>query len=210
MQSSRQPPGIARWLLSHFGCSPNNDAVIGDLDERYRAGRRAGWYNKQAFLAFVSGWYDSIRERAFLTVSALVLSAIHLIVLTVVFSYLARGAVNPLTGYAFSKVLPESWWAYNAVFWPVDLMLTWMPVFLVSVTAGMVIACIYGRYGRAMLATCFCFTCVFVVPALFRMLAQWGGEPVYFSVRGVFTPPMTLLGLMLGGMLGGRILNRRA
>jgi hypothetical protein len=27
-----QPP-----IVVHFGCSPNNDAVIGDLDERYAA-----------------------------------------------------------------------------------------------------------------------------------------------------------------------------
>jgi hypothetical protein len=25
---------LAKWLLNHFGCSPNNDAIIGDLDER--------------------------------------------------------------------------------------------------------------------------------------------------------------------------------
>lgn len=36
--SLAQPPKIARWLLNHFGCSPNNDAVIGDLDEKYRHG----------------------------------------------------------------------------------------------------------------------------------------------------------------------------
>ena len=35
-----QPPQIANWLLRHFGSSPNNDAVIGDLNERYRQGKR--------------------------------------------------------------------------------------------------------------------------------------------------------------------------
>ena len=24
-----QPPTIARWLLNHFGCSPNNESIIG-------------------------------------------------------------------------------------------------------------------------------------------------------------------------------------
>ena len=137
------PPRIARWLLSQFGCSPNNAAIVGDLDEQYRAGRPAGWYNKQAFLAFLNGWHDAVRGHAFMTVSVLVLSAVHLVALTAVFLDLAHGAINPLTGYAFAKVLPKSWWAYNAVFWPVDLLLTWMPLFLISLATGLVIAWIY-------------------------------------------------------------------
>ena len=193
------PPGIARWLLSRFGCSPNNASIIGDLDEQYRAGRPAGWYNRQAFLAFVRGWHDAIREHAFLTVAALGLSALHLVVLTAVFVNLAQGAINPLTEYAFAKVLPASWWAYNAVFWPVDLILMWMPLFLISAATGLIIAWIFGPHARAMLLTCLAFTCVFVIPALFNMLARWAAEPTYFSVRGIFVPPLTLLGLMLGG-----------
>jgi len=57
------PPKMARWLLSHFGCSPNNDAVIGDLDERYRAGgRSAAWYWRQVFIAGVVGFHKQIRS----------------------------------------------------------------------------------------------------------------------------------------------------
>ena len=29
---TNQPPRIASWLLRHFGSSPNNDAVMGDLN----------------------------------------------------------------------------------------------------------------------------------------------------------------------------------
>src|SRR5262249_23185330 len=50
---SMGPPRLARWLLSHLGSSGNNDALIGDLDERYRAGRSWGWYWKQAIVAIV-------------------------------------------------------------------------------------------------------------------------------------------------------------
>ena len=196
-----QPPRIARWLLAHFGCNPNSDAVIGDLDERYRDGRSAGWYNRQAFLAFVRGWYDAISKHAFLTVSVLLLSALYLAVLTVVFVSLARGAANPLTAYAFGKVFPESWWAYNAIFWPVDLILTWMPLFLISVAAGLIIVWIYGVHGRAMLVTCFAFTFVCTLPVVFRMLLEWRTEPAYFGVRGILTAPLTLLGLMLAGCI---------
>ena len=56
-----EPPRIARWLLSHFGCSPNNDAVIGDLDERYRAGGRSHlWYWKQMLVAIVTSFFQEV------------------------------------------------------------------------------------------------------------------------------------------------------
>jgi hypothetical protein len=62
---------IARWLLSHFGCSPNNDAVIGDLDERYRAGGCSGvWYWTQAFIALVLGLIKEILSNKLLAILA--------------------------------------------------------------------------------------------------------------------------------------------
>jgi hypothetical protein len=75
------PPRLALWLLKRFGCSPNNAAIIGDLDERYRTGRSHVWYWKQAvkaiavsfahevsdhkalaFLALIAGWTLSLAE----------------------------------------------------------------------------------------------------------------------------------------------------
>jgi hypothetical protein len=41
---SEQPPELAHWLLKHFGCRPNSDAVIGGLNERYRPGHSRVWY----------------------------------------------------------------------------------------------------------------------------------------------------------------------
>jgi hypothetical protein len=56
-----QPPRIARWVLNHFGCSPNNEAVIGDLDERYRTGiHSAAWYWRQMFISLVVGVHTQI------------------------------------------------------------------------------------------------------------------------------------------------------
>jgi hypothetical protein len=50
---SNQPPAFAHWLLTHFGSSPNNDAVIGDLNERYRERRSGVWYWKEVIVAIV-------------------------------------------------------------------------------------------------------------------------------------------------------------
>jgi hypothetical protein len=68
-----QPPTIAKWLLSHFGCSPNNQSVIGDLDERYRQGRSYLWYWKQALQAIVASFLNEVWEHKLLAIRALLI-----------------------------------------------------------------------------------------------------------------------------------------
>ncbi|HLH52932.1 MAG TPA: hypothetical protein VKY92_04880 [Verrucomicrobiae bacterium] len=66
-----RPPRLAKWLLTHFGCSPNNDAVIGDLDERYRQGRSNTWYWRQVLLAIITGAFQEISDHPSLTLRAI-------------------------------------------------------------------------------------------------------------------------------------------
>ena len=63
---SNQPPAVATWLLRQFGCSPRNDAILGDLVEQYRHGRSRRWYWYQTLIALIMGlirgvWEDKAR-----------------------------------------------------------------------------------------------------------------------------------------------------
>src|SRR5215470_12566207 len=58
----RNPPPIATWLLRHFGSSPNNDAVMGDLNERYGHGRSCVWYWQQVVAAIISSAFTEVRS----------------------------------------------------------------------------------------------------------------------------------------------------
>jgi hypothetical protein len=69
---SNQPPGIARWLLRHFGSSSNNEAVIGDLNERYLHGQSRVWYWRQVAVAIVVSTFKDIRNHKLLTLRALI------------------------------------------------------------------------------------------------------------------------------------------
>jgi hypothetical protein len=70
---SNQPPSIAKWLLRHFGCSRNNEAVIGDLDERYRQGRSYLWYWKQTFQAIATSFFNEVWGHKMLAIRALLI-----------------------------------------------------------------------------------------------------------------------------------------
>jgi hypothetical protein len=66
--SAAQPPELATWLLRNFGCSGNNEAVIGDLAERYSKGKTPGWYWRQAIVTTIVSAFEN---KQFRTVSAL-------------------------------------------------------------------------------------------------------------------------------------------
>jgi hypothetical protein len=68
--NAHQPPRIARLLLEYFGCSPNNDAVMGDLDERYRQRRSSPWYWKQVVMAIVASFFQEIGSNKLLALRA--------------------------------------------------------------------------------------------------------------------------------------------
>jgi hypothetical protein len=57
---SSVPPRLATWILKHFGCSPQNESIIGDLNERYRRGRSGLWYWRQCLVAVVSGFLNDV------------------------------------------------------------------------------------------------------------------------------------------------------
>jgi hypothetical protein len=51
--TSIRPPRIATWLLEHLTCGADNEAVLGDLAERYQKGETRAWYWKQALIVIV-------------------------------------------------------------------------------------------------------------------------------------------------------------
>jgi len=59
--TSNHPPGIATWMLKHFGSGPNNDALLGDLAEQYLQKDSALWYWRQAMKAIPVSFCEEIR-----------------------------------------------------------------------------------------------------------------------------------------------------
>ena len=196
-----KPPAIATWLLLHLGFSPKNESLIGDLEERYASGHSPLWYWKQVLMTIVVSWFAEVTSNKIATLGALAISWIHIVGLVRVFQYLASGAANPLTAYTFTNLLPYEWWGHNAVFWPVDWLLTWSPLFLISISTGWVIARFPRRHSRATVLTCAVFTGFVMAVPSYQMLLELPAVSLFFSVRALFVPFQTLLGILLGGGL---------
>jgi len=61
--NSRNGLEAPAWLLKTFGCSPNNEMLMGDLAEAVDRGKTAGWYWKQAIIAVVVGAFATLKGR---------------------------------------------------------------------------------------------------------------------------------------------------
>jgi hypothetical protein len=71
MQSTQQPPRLARWLLKHFGSSSDNEALLGDLAEQYVEKGRPAWYWRQAIGAILVDFFKEIRGNKWLAARGL-------------------------------------------------------------------------------------------------------------------------------------------
>ena len=59
---SNQPPAVATWLLKQFGCSPQNEAILGDLTECYRRRQSTLWYWRQVAIAIIGSRWREVRD----------------------------------------------------------------------------------------------------------------------------------------------------
>ena len=91
-----RPPRLATWLLRRFGCSSNNDAVIGDLAERYSKVKTPIWYWRQVIVSIVIGALNDIRGHKLLTLRDLVLGWVVL--------WASVGSI-----YQFLQVATDEW-----------------------------------------------------------------------------------------------------
>ena len=138
-------PTVARWLLTHF--SPNNDGIIGDLDERYRAGRSRLWYWRQVFVAIAMNVGSDIRVHTFLAVRGVVMGWI----LTLGALQVQRRLIVLLVGQPWgSGILPASWthpvW-HNLNGWPVPQLDAYLSI-IISCMLAFVTGALIGRiYG---------------------------------------------------------------
>jgi hypothetical protein len=76
---SDQPPRLAAWLLERLASGPTRESLIGDLEEKYRGGRSAVWYWRQAIVAMLLSAGRDIRDHRLIALRAVVITWMFLI-----------------------------------------------------------------------------------------------------------------------------------
>jgi hypothetical protein len=149
--TSNQPPTIARWLLIHFGCSPDNDAVVGDLDERYDRDRADAWYWRQVTVTLFVGFFKEIWNHKRRAMSGVLQgwTAVYLCYLLLqpadyYFEELFGNA--SLAYYIFTRILPQGLISSYTPFSAAAITLTRLVLVIV---AGAISGRIVGHFNAA-------------------------------------------------------------
>jgi len=213
-------------MLRHFGCSPNNDAVIGDLDEWYRHGRYPLWYWRQTLTAIAIGlfqevWRNKARTLAALGVGWSMLALYQFIrhrLLPVIEFELSPQLA--LAQYVFSRLLPRDWLIYYQ--WLYFVLIAIMVAILGAIFgafSGWVIAKFRPSPRNPMVVAFAVSVCAYWAYAILWSIAKWGLRAVLIipghEIRGLFLFVliqivwMTIIASILfgGGLLQSRIEN---
>ena len=212
---SMQPPAFPHWLLKNFGCSANNDAVLGDLDERYRQGRSYLWYWRQAVSAIVTGLIAIVRSNKFLAARALGIGW----GITFLFAPALPRIIHLLRGYPRGTgILPSSWtrvqWFYVRgwivpqgdayAFAAICCILT----FVLGWTVGRLNRPNHLKAVAIFAASWFIFFVIAILVALAKVLRDWSStswryDNPYFFAFGVASGILAMLSALAGGFASG-------
>jgi hypothetical protein len=181
-----QPPRLAEWLLRHFGSSPNVEAIIGDLDERYRQRRSAVWYWRQAMAAIAVSFLKEVWSHKLLTLWAMYIG-------WCIF-WISRYGLILLRG----MLLGSRYWTS----WPVWASITGQAT--ETVISGIVAGCfvaLLSRDSRKAMVLAYALS-LEAIPFCVAVQQRFvDGEPVYaigsFILLIIFT--LTAIGALLGG-----------
>ena len=74
--TTKRAPTVATWLMKHFGCGPNTDAVLGDLAEQCLHKSRM-WYWRQVLKGIPVSMVNEALGHKAITAKAIVAGCIR-------------------------------------------------------------------------------------------------------------------------------------
>jgi hypothetical protein len=184
----KHPPFLPTWLLNQLGCSPDTEAVLGDLAERYRQGETWVWYWKQTLIAIVISACEDIRGRKLLALRTVLVAA------------LIGACIEVLVSRHLESVtylVPQKWWNVTVFRTGFELLVSLTVVFFQGIVGGWITVRLYGRRKAALLLYMFVVQ-VFAIPGILAMVRTEALPWFAFYLAADVT---LIVGMLAGGNL---------
>jgi hypothetical protein len=175
-------PRIASWFLSRFGCSSNNEAVLGDLLEHFQDNQSRTWFWRQVLIALVTGFRTELSLHR-LDAARAVLAGWFMLSLS---SFLMW---NLYTGILQTRGVSEWLYRTNAIAFPALLAVTALLGCAATYACGRLLARWLGPRFRAPLLL---FAGSLVAAVVVSVVAGVRADETIISVNGIFTTQVTV------------------
>ena len=202
-----QPPRVATWLLKHFGCSPNNEAVLGDLVEQYRQRQSRIWFWKQVLIALASGFYEDALSNKLLMLRAIffgwcgwVIFYLFVLQMASVWIYWRVFGIVPSPSVVNGQITyfpPSPWWtSYPG--------LMQIGVLLCAAITGSIAAQVGREHRRAAVLSYAVTVAVLIVPGVLSNLLDPPHNAHWQFWNAQLFALFHIPSILLGGLVGGK------
>jgi hypothetical protein len=203
--SSVQPPRLATWLLARLAPGPESESMIGDLEERYRAGRSSLWYWRQVLSVILASVSRDVRGHRLLALRAVAAGWLLHGAFSMPVNWLTRAARIQMEDWLIETGRFTEWGA----FWSGQLPATLL-VYTACLLTGWLVGRLHARHSMAMVSAfaASLFVLEFAIPLVFLSLGQHRvplSMLVVLSVLAVGRPIFVLM----GGVLAARSVEPR-
>ena len=178
------------WVLKHFGCSSNNEAVTGDLVERYQHRRSHAWFWKQVIVAVCHEFYSAASSNKLLAFQAIVVG-------------LGANALSQLLVFRLAFLF--GFGATGSLSW----FFVYRPLVAAIVCGGFAgrVAAASGRQHRKLALLSYALITTIIVVGQFIALVLFVGPNIREGERVFFILPLALSllhipAVLIGGLWG--------
>jgi len=207
-------PRLVVWLLEHYGSSSDNEALIGDLVERYHEGRSAFWCGKQAAVAVLVGAFENIRSHRLATLRAMAAGWLAYWTLGYVFFHFgfyqvmldSLGLDNP--DLLIGSWSPPVWWHNNSfgrIYTFGANAIATVAMGMIAVVSGWILATLFRPNQRSVVLV-FSFTVLLSWICYSMTLGPNDiGSSLPWSAYFWLNSVLQTLGILMGAMMAERV-----
>jgi hypothetical protein len=203
---TRATPILATWLLRHLNSSMDNDAVLGDLSERFQDDKTALWFWRQVAVAITISAFNDLWRHKLITLGAMIVG-------WPIFYFLGLWIFNLLS--IFTTWWPPDWlfqakigsWSwlnherFVALYWYSENALGSVLMLVIGVVPGWIISRLNRRHCRSIILLFSTTVLLSWIYYRWNATAEDIGGSVYWEAYFWMNTILQVVGILAGGLV---------